>query len=121
MGELGERLKNQRDQIETRGKVSMLRTTLESIKKAQGENYPKNMKDALISRTASLAWGEIPEYVAALDLGDGVHAERAEEEITRIPEASRQTWDLERMDQHGAYLSQGLNQEWQPIFPPREA
>lgn len=120
MSELNERQQNQRNQMETRKRVGTLKLTLEAIKMAQGKNYPKSMKDTLLRSTASLAWEAIPEYVSALDLGDGVRVERAQRDIEHIPDKSRQVWDLERIDQHGAYLSQGLKQDWQPIFPKRE-
>jgi hypothetical protein len=110
-----------RKQPEARKSIDTIKLTLEAIKRAQGQNYPQSMKGALLRSTANLAWEAIPEYVSALDLGDGVRIDRAPKDIERIPVEGRQVWGLERLDQHGAYLAQGLAQTWQPIFPKREA
>ena len=120
MNELRERLRNQREQLRVGENIETLKITLGTIKKAQGENIPTSMKAPLFRKYGELLWEAIPEYVSALDFGEGIRAERPQADIERVPEKSRQVWDLERIDQHGAYLSQGLQQAWQPIFPKRE-
>lgn len=89
---------------------------LSAIKRDAGK-YPPPFETTLLTQLANQMFDNLPPGVVAVQVKEGLIAQRTQREINQIPEAFRQTWTLPQIDSHAANIAQSLNKEWTPIYP----
>ncbi|HUD19503.1 MAG TPA: hypothetical protein VMR81_03610 [Patescibacteria group bacterium] len=107
--------------VEVRKSIMLFQQVLTSIAESSSKEYSHATQNEMKQRLAALIWKGLPKHVVGIDLGDQLNATRPEDQMKYIPLNQRETWDLPRIDQYAATLSESIKQEWKPIFPPPQA
>jgi hypothetical protein len=106
--------------VELRKTIIFFQEVLTSLSNAKTKPYPLDAKNELQRNLATMMWERLPKHVVKLDLGDQLSVARPDKDIRYLPLNKRETWDLPHVDQYAAKLSQSIQQEWKPIFPPSQ-
>ena len=107
--------------VEIQKSINRIQQVLTSIAESSSKQYPPAMQNEMKQRLAALMWERLPKHVVTIDLGDQLSATRPEDQIQYLPLNQRETWNLPRIDQYAAKLSESIRQGWKPIFPPPQA
>ncbi len=98
------------------GTLHQVLATLHDTKERYSD-VPK-LETKFRKKLGMMLWEVLPKHVIALDLGGGLEISRSDSETRYVPPTQREIWNLPRVDEYGAKLSQAISQEWEPIFQP---